>query len=420
MEKIKKFSKSAYAFIFCTAMNSIIDLFIWTFFTAYMLNISGYDLTFIAKFYILTYVCIGIGYFGLTPIVKKINQVHFVRLGAIIKGAFILLVVFLGESIQVHYVWLAVLYGLIEAIFWSGNNIFKNMVVESKRLKALNSITGVNTQIIGIVFPIVFGISIDAVSFTKIAILVLVVSIAQVISTLFLQTIDSLREKIKMREYIKECRNSSSKGLIRQVYALMFFRGLQYFMPTYITYLIVIVLKTNTSLGILTTVAAIASIFVLILFNVIKKADTNIWLYIAFTIVQCASLLLCNIYITVALIVVLQIVYTVSKTVFDALTEAVRGSVILDAGLQKYLPESMAVGEVFLNAGRVGGYLVLLVLGLVNTTLSNTIVTILFMSFIALFVMTICAIKVSIKKKAQNITENIVESAENTSEEQKL
>ena len=161
------FDKSAKALLFTFLINSIVDLFIYTFFTAHILSLTDNNVVLVSQFYILMYCVLGVMFLLLVPLAKKLKHINMFRVGAILKGLFILLIVLLGDSLIQNYVWLGVLYGFIEAVFWTGGNTIKTLVVENDKIKPLISCVSINARLVGIVCPIAFGISIDAISFNK-------------------------------------------------------------------------------------------------------------------------------------------------------------------------------------------------------------------------------------------------------------
>lgn len=376
-------NKSAWALVFCFLINSIVDLFIYTFLTAHMLTISENDIALISRFYIIVYLAIGVGFVAFLPIVKRLNRAIVMRVGAVLKAVFLLLVVLLGKSIITHYVWLGVLCGLFEAIFWSGGNTLKNQVVESQKIKGLISIISINSKIVGIVCPVLFGLSIDAWSFTKIAIFILGLMIVQIVFSIFVKE-PNKKEKnhASLKSFYLAVKNSEHKKIITSTYLVIFFRGLQFFLPTFLTYLIICLYKTNTSLGILTTIASILSIALLIIFNVIKKADKQVWLYVVFATLESISLMLAVVFMTKLYIVIFQMVSVCVSLVADSMTEGLRGSTIREAKLDGFMPEAMAVGEIFLNAGRVIGFISLMLIGTLNSELATILISVLFIIFI--------------------------------------
>lgn len=377
------YSKSAKALIIVMLVNAIVDIFIKTFFTAHMLLISGNDIAFISKFYIMVYIVLGITYFALVPLVKKFNNVNLLRIGCFTKGIFILLVVLLGDGIMQNYLWLGALYGIVEATYWSGGNSLKNLVVESNRIKGYLSIISVNSSVVGILIPIIFGVSIDMASFEKIAIIVLILITVQVVSSFFISVASQKASSTEYKSFVTSLKQDKLNSRnIQGTYILLFLTGLQYFIPVFLVYMIVYVLKTNTTLGILTSISSLIAIFVLVLINVIKKADTNIWLYIAFSVLEAVSLILAIIFMQPVFVIIFQLVYTMIRTTVDTLSESLRGITIRNAGLDRYLPESLAIGELFLNSGRAVGFLSLLVLGLVNSTLAVIILGVIYALFL--------------------------------------
>jgi len=362
------FNKNVGALIFFLFINGIVDLFIYTFFTAYMLKISGNSIIFISKFYILVYIATGIGFVSLLPLIKRLKKTIILRAGAILKAVFILLVVLLGEKIIAHYIWLGILYGFFEAVFLSGANAIKNKVVESDKLKNLISVINVNSKIVSIVCPILFGISIDAWHFEKIAIVILaLMSVQIIVSFLIKQKEEDEEKKASIKAFLNAVKENEQKKIINKTFLVLFLRGLQCAFPTLLIYLIICCYGTNTSLGILTTIGSILSIFSVIIFNAIKNADRKIWLYIVFAVLESVSLILAVIFINKIFIVIFQIISVCVTIIVNSMSEAMRGSSIRDANLSKFLPEAIAVGEIYLVLGCVLSFVILLIIGVCNS-----------------------------------------------------
>ena len=362
------FNKNVGALIFFLFINGIVDLFIYTFFTAYMLKISGNSIIFISKFYILVYIATGIGFVSLLPLVKRLKKTIILRAGAILKAVFILLVVLLGEKIIAHYIWLGILYGFFEAVFLSGANAIKNKVVESDKLKNLISVININSKIVSIVCPILFGISIDAWHFEKIAIVILaLMSVQIIVSFLIKQKEEDEEKKASIKAFLNAVKENEQKKIINKTFLVLFLRGLQCAFPTLLIYLIIWCYGTNTSLGILTTIGSVLSIFSVIIFNAIKNTDRKIWLYIVFAVLESASLILAVIFINKIFIVIFQIISVCVTIIVNSMSEAMRGSSIRDANLSKFLPEAIAVGEIYLVLGCVLSFVILLIIGVCNS-----------------------------------------------------
>lgn len=413
------FQKRVWALIFVFLINAIVDLFIYTFFTAHLLAVSDNNIAFMARFYILEYIAIGAGFVLLLPIVKRLNKAVVLRVGAVLKAVFLLLVVLLGKSIVDHYVWLALLCGFFEAIFWSGGNTLKNKVVESEKIKSLISTININSKIVGIICPVLLGLSIDAWSFTKISIFILGLMSIQIVLSVFIRQPHIKEDKASLKSFYLAVKNSEHKSLITPTFLVIFFRGLQFFLPTFLTYLIICLYGTNTSLGILTTIASVLSIVLLIIFNAIKNADRSVWLYVLFAVLESASLILAVVYMNKLFIVIFQMVSVCVTLITDSMTESIRGSTIKDAKLDKFIPEAMAVGEVFLNAGRVLGFVALMFIGVLNSFLATVLISCLFIIFIFVYFVCLGIVKNKIKRYQEAITQIGTQTEEINKQKQK-
>lgn len=412
-------NKNVGALIFCLLINGVVDLFIYTFFTAYMLNISGNSIPFISLFYMIVYASIGLGFVSILPLIKRLNKTFVLSVGAIFKAVFILFVVLLGEGIMTHYIWLGALYGFFEAVFWSGGNTLKNKIVKSNKLKSLMSIININNKIVGIVCPIVLGLSIDAWSFEKISIVVLGLTVIQIIASLLIKQTETKDDRVpSFKAFYHAVKDSKYKNLINKTFVVLFVRGLQCFTTTFLTYLIICSYKTNTSLGILTTVGSILSIISVLIFNVIKGADRNIWLYIALATLESISLICAVVFLNKVCIILFQIISVCETIIVNSTAEGIRGSCIRDAGLDKFMPEAVAISEVCLVLGCIVSYVVLLIIGLCNSFLVTLILSVVFCMFIFLYCISLGMLKnYEYKFKKQIDTEGGYEHFSNTVQE---
>lgn len=397
--------KSVLALVVCLLINSIVDLFVYTFLTAHMLSISGNDIAFISRFYVIVFMFIGLGFILLLPIVKKMNKAVVLRVGAVLKALFLLLVVLLGETIINHYIWLGVLYGLFEAVFWSGANTLKNILVESNKIKTLSSVVNVNTKIVGIVCPVLFGLSIDAWSFTKIAIFVLCLMVAEIIFSIFIKdTYFKKGEKSSLKKFLLAVKNNEQRKFVNRTFWALFMRGIVFFFPTFLTYLIILVYKTNTSLGILTTVASVLSIILLVVVNSINRADSKVWLYVCFAFLESLSLILAVVFMNQLVIIIFQIVSVCVRIVIESVLEGLRGSSIRDAKLELFMPEAMTVGEIYLNSGRVIGFLALMLIGVLNSFAFTIVLSCLFVVATFVYYILVGCLKKDINSKKNEET----------------
>ena len=114
------------------------------------------------------------------------------------------------------------------------------------------------------------------------------------------------------------------------------------------------------------------------MFNAIKNADAKIWPYVLFAICEIAAMMLAVIFMNKTFIVIFQIAGICVTLVGDSMVEGLRGSSIRDAKLDDFMPQAMAVGEVWLNLGRVIGFVCLMLIGIFNSFVATILLSSLF------------------------------------------
>ena len=294
-------------------INNILYMFINTFMVAYFYTLTNYNYKIISVFYIMSFIFIAITTLALGKIIKNKMQVPIFRLGIILY--------------------------------------FKSML----------------SNILKIIFPFIFGTSIELNSFSNVALMVLILSIIQFSFSLCIKEKD-LKDikRYDLKGFIKYLSETENVN-INNFYKIMFYEGIvNYLLKTLITILIVMTFKTNISLGILTTVFSFCSIFSVYIFQRRLKNNNLVLKLSTIMIVLSVLLLLFNINkITV-------IIYNLINSIFLILlinnAEEKRYSIINEDKIiiKDYLAEHQVISEISLNISRIIGYIILFIISLFN------------------------------------------------------
>lgn len=317
MEKNKK--KSIIGLMGALLINNILYMFINTFMIAYFFTLTNYDYRIISIFYIMSFLFIGLTSILLGPIIKNKMQVPIFRFGIILYCLYVLMIALLKENILSYYVGLGIFYGIVQGVLWSAGHILVNEYANDVSNNFVSS-KSIISNILKVIFPFIFGTSIELTSFTNVAKMVLILSLIQFSFSLLIQE-KKIKEtkKYNLKEflnYLKETKNVKMKSF----YQIMFYEGIvNYLLKTLITVMIVMTFQTNISLGILTTIFSFCSIISVYIFQRKLKNNNKVLIISTSMVVLSVLLLLLNIDKTTVIIYNLIISHLNSMIYFKIL-----------------------------------------------------------------------------------------------------
>lgn len=223
-------------------------------------------------------------------------------------------------------------------------------------------------QTVKIAFPIIIGTSIEIISFSNVAIIIFIVTIIQLIISKFIKTINKKIDSFNLLKYTKKIEELGEQGKsIKRSYKIAFLEGINSsLLSTLITIIIIMAFNTSFNLGALTTVFSICTIVVAIIFQKIYKNK-----YAKKYIILCSVL---------PLISVLGLVFNINKTTviiynfFNATCFAMLNNIkntqryncAKIGEIEKNQIEHQSIFEITLACGRIIGYFMLLLVGLLN------------------------------------------------------
>lgn len=206
-----KIGKNAKLLIASDLIYTLTAVFIETFLVAYFLKVTNENITTISIYYILIYTLLSLGNILMGKVIKKIPTKikHIMSLGIVVRALFILFIVILSDKIATHYISIAIIYAFSEILYWCAHELIYIEVTNNNNRKQYMSIKKILGKIINIISPIILGTSIELYSFTKIAIYVFILSVIQIVITLFIKANvkEDKKEKYnfkKFMDYIKE------------------------------------------------------------------------------------------------------------------------------------------------------------------------------------------------------------------------
>lgn len=365
---MKKLKKQTMALIICEAIMSISKVFLDTFLVAYFFQLTNQNITVISIYYLISHFICGLIFWLGGDIIKTKNQTKVFRFGMIINCLYILVIGLLGEKCKTFYCLLGILFGISQGIYWLAAHALRTKLIPFEDTKGYISIQGIISQVIKIVFPIVIGTSIELTSFKEVAILIFGLTILQVIaSTKLKQTITKV-EGFNLLHYVKKIKKLGEKAKgVRSSYKLAFYEGINNsLLTTLITIIIMMTFQTSFNLGALTTVFSIFAIIANIVYKKCYK-NKNAKMYITLcTILPILSVLGFLVGINKTTVIIYNLINAIFITILTNIKSTQRYNCLDIEELKDYKIEHQSIYEIVLAIGRVTGYFVLLMVGLLN------------------------------------------------------
>ena len=367
-------------------IGKIIEIFLGPFFTAYIFKISTNSITIVSLYNIFSYFIIAFLAVLLGIFIKNRNEMLVFRLGMISQFFQLLIVVFLGKKI-VKYIWIAALIsGLATITYYLPHNLFSSILVPNKEKKEYSVYKNMLTSLVRVVIPIVFGAIISENSFEKTAIIVLILSIIQILVSFKLEYKKS-HDKPKHFKLIENYKKLRKNKNVMELFKTTLYFGMTAdgALKTSITLLIIIAFKKDFSLGIITSLIYILSIFSSYLCKkIIETKKIKIAIYISGLIPLLSTIIL--LFITNKITIVgYNIIYAFFIQIITVIKE-VKTLKITDSSTinDSNRTEVYVLIELFLGIGRTISYVLLLIVGLLNSILLLKIL-IIFLSLCILF-----------------------------------
>lgn len=394
--KNKKLSFPTKVLILDNILCKIFSVFTGIFLSAYFYKISEEYVFQLALYNVVGWVFATLGAVFLADIIKRKDKIWFYRIGIIIKTIFAFTILILGQDITDHVISLGVLYGLMTATNgFPFNMIESENITNGERIRYLgygNALTG----IVSIVAPLIIGRYITETSYTATAMPIIVVTILELLVSFFLKSKNKTTEKLNLRSFFNKFKKDKT---LWKLYVIEFLKGFNRngVMSLIASLIIIRALPNDTAIGDWSSVfAALSAVAMLIFAKFYKKSHQTIVVSI-FTLVILASTILVLISPNFISIVFYNIAYDVFLFVIDRISNANLFD-YSNSGIYKnrYNTEYFTFRELFLNAGRILGYLTLMLLALFGVV-STAINTMFIVVIISIIIMSGLIIRTKIK-----------------------
>lgn len=385
--KNKKLSFPTKILILDNILCKVFSVFTGIFLSAYFYKISEDYVFQLALYNVVGWIFATLGAVFLADMIKRKDKIWFYRIGIIIKTIFAFTILILGQDITNHVISLGVLYGLMTATNgFPFNMIESENITNGERIRYLgygNALTG----IVSIIAPLIIGRYITETSYTATAVPIIVITILELLISFFLKSKNRTTKKLALKSFFKYFLKDKT---LWRLYAIEFLKGFNRngVMSLVASLIVIRALSNDTAIGDWSSVfAALSTIAMLIFAKFYKKSHQTIVVSI-FTLIILVSTILVLISPNFMSIVFYNVAYGVFLFVVDRIANANLFD-YSNSGIYKnrYNTEYFTFRELFLNAGRILGYLILMLLALfgvvsaaINTMFIVVIISIIIMS----------------------------------------
>lgn len=384
MKNKKKLEQSILLTIYST--KRILDIFLGPFLTAYFIKTSKESMCHLAIYYMFAFAIMALTCFIVAKITKNKFKLAMFRIGIILNSIYILSIIFLQEKIVDHLFLMATLYGLSNGTYWFPYNIFAINKVDNIDRTDFTVKSRIATSIVGILCPILLGSFISATNYILTAIIILIISFAQILFS-FVLTSDPETQlpKYNIKQTWNKLKNNVS---VKRSLLVEFFIGMNLndgALEILITILIFSSLKTDINLGIITSLVTILTMIAIHFYGkkYKHKNDKNLILLSSITPVFTVFLLLAT--KNLLAILLYRFCYAIFANLLSVAKE-IRLYNLSNSNIigKEHQIEFLTIRELFLNSGRTVSYILLLIAGLSNNEfIFNIILIILTLSILA-------------------------------------
>lgn len=362
----------------------------------YLLKIDQGNVTNVCIYYIVLCLSNMFFFYALNRI-KKINLMNILRSGMFMTLIQCIILVMLGANITKYIIPFAIFSSFVNALYYYPQPLIISNVTNINNKGKFCTWQELSRNIVGIIFPSVFGIMISAKSYNYVFIFLFVVTLIAFIISFTIKDVKLTCNRINLKKLYNSLKEHNSLKKIQLMTVRSFFRGLSSFgvLSTLITLLTYLTIKTESGLGNITGLITFIGVITLYLVNNKIPRKERKKLFIPMAIVQAVITLILTISIikidndlmllgvSVSLIIVFlyNLLNGIVNPIFEVANETIYYENIDSKVMDKELDSSYTYWfEVAINIPRILGYVVLYIVSLFGFNVINICILIFVLS----------------------------------------
>lgn len=361
-ENKTKLSTIAKVLILDQSIGKIINIFLDTFLAAYFYKISQNNILYLSIYNIIGWIFATIGAFLVANIIKRKNKVKLYRFGTLTKSIYIFIIMILGEKIVDYVYIIGIMYGISTATTGFPYNMIESESVSNKERSKYIGFASVATEIISLIIPILLGAYITFESYQVAASLIFVFSILKLVLSFKIENKNVQKSKVNIKEFYNIFYKDS---ILKKIYTIEFFKGINRYgvMSLVVSLLIIYQSNNELELGSWTSLFSLFTIIAMYLFGKFYKSNRkrNLLVY------SLIAILISSVSVFYKMSLTTVIIYNIAYYVFMNIILKITEVNLFDYSNKepfktKFNTEYFVFRELFLNIGRILGYIALLFL----------------------------------------------------------
>ncbi len=354
------------------ALSNVVSIFVTTFLISYIYSISNNYILDIGLFYLFHYLSMFVFYFLVSRMIDKTDRITFYRIAIVVKGLFILSVVFLGKGLAKYVILAGALNGFSDACYWCSYNLMKNELISHHVMQKYALIQSFDTKGINMIVPLILGKIIDGESFKICAIIVLCVVALQLVFSIFIKSKRPENSSFCFKEFVSgyKAQEKEKRSLILMIIIIGAFYGMTSIVSPLNTIMIMISFESNFSLGIFTSIFAVFSMILLILLKKCTKLGKRTYIYYLCSILPVIAVALMIFKLNRTTVLIYSCVYTLSYVLYEFSYDVMRNLLLKKFKMYDSIAEFQCSIELSLEVGRIVVYLLMVIVGLLTAGLS--------------------------------------------------
>ena len=365
---MNKFNKQEIMLLIIECLKISVGIFTGPFLVAFFIKDKIDNIYLYAGYNIFAYASAGICSFFISSWIKKRSKTLGLRIGIIINISYLLLLLFFKNKI-LNLTWLSgFVYGFgLGAYYMPYNYLIANEI----RDHVLKSWYGYKTAIsntLQVIIPLIVGFLLMEYTYSEVAIIFIVIQLICLLLACTFTSKNKHTNKYSLTKYNETIKNHNLVRYFKVNHMIEFLTGFAVSnsaLGTLITLYVVKMFKTNSNLGIFTSIFMFINVILSYLFA--KKArekDFGKYMTISGVLIT-FSIILFMINTNKATLIFYNLVYNVGAAMMVLIIQIMNMKVAKYRVIKRnYQLEHLSVREFYLCLGRVVGYILLIIAGL--------------------------------------------------------
>ncbi|MCL2756394.1 MAG: hypothetical protein FWE45_05095 [Firmicutes bacterium] len=245
--------------------------FVSSFLIAHIFMFSGYDFVVVGLFSLFKFIATMVFYTTAAILCKRFKPILISRLGIIFMIAFTVAIIIWQDYVHTNYMLFGTLWGIGMGMFWGANNILFTKINKQNSTMKFIAWTYFFNILVKVIFPITFGLIIDAIDLWVVSLIVATIGIIQFGFSFLINVPCEENNRFRMIAFMKKVRENKAILPVTYLFFIQIFSKFIATLSIFTTVLIVLNYGTNTSIGIYRSVFAVVLMLVILLYNKVKR-----------------------------------------------------------------------------------------------------------------------------------------------------